>query len=440
MSAHPIKTDNSWIPAHWPNIQTRNSVLTIGVTVACCISKIPQIPMLRLHAPFRIFSSVQALHQRKDYKVIMDVLGLVALFFPYGQFISIGLDSASEIINFYDQPPSDQLSESRALVEYQNKQEWKDIGKVLEGIWINLKNIFSINSSKPRTNFRSTGRIDPSVLENAYYILGIENNKSLEAVQERYEKTMKNLQKIKKNLPEMYLEDMQLSIDETEMAYKTITNSLIFKACKILGLQERECSQFLNTKETKTATLRLLNEKYTNIIFYYEKKIDSIPLVLFKRMLVSVESATQAYKVLTKIFFPEFSLDDMSNINLEVEDVSAVSVLDVQKFAVVKQAQFKNWPKNSSKAENSSALDVKDFSHIVDLEYLDPKSLDDAYNILGIKKNDVKNSEFLESETKRIDACLRENSDVLSSFLMDDIKVILNYIKASYETIKNYQN
>jgi hypothetical protein len=235
-------TRSNRLPHHWPNLQTCNASLTIGINIACYISKVPHFDMLKINTPFRIVSGLYALHNKKKYKVVMDILGLVALFFPYGQIVSVGVDSLSEIVNFYDRPPI--KAANQALVRYEQTQNYRGFLEVLGGVWVGLQKIFSRPPSSRKPIFRVQGRIDPTVYANACIILGLNETeaKDLEAIKKIYEKTVESLRKIMQKLPPIVADDVQASIDETQIAYETVTKPLISDISKILG-NERDKSE-----------------------------------------------------------------------------------------------------------------------------------------------------------------------------------------------------
>jgi hypothetical protein len=83
----------------WPNSKTVFASVSIIVNIACVILQTSKKTTLLANVPARVVSSI--LHRHEYSKVIFEVAAFAALFLPYGPWISIAIDVASEFVNFF---------------------------------------------------------------------------------------------------------------------------------------------------------------------------------------------------------------------------------------------------------------------------------------------------------------------------------------------------
>jgi hypothetical protein len=211
-----------WEPPIWPNLQSCGTLVTIGALLACTISKVPQNQMVKINFSIRFFTGTEAIRYEKQYKVAMEVLAFVALFFPYGRVMSVGIDSMSELINFYDRPPLPIPGGDKALVIYEEPTYL--VVKIFKIALMKVQQLFPQPRRRPKFVYRSPDRIDPKIFANACIILGVGEDQvnDLALVKRKYLAHVTHFKKIIQKMPEVFVEDTYDSLREVQIAYQTI--------------------------------------------------------------------------------------------------------------------------------------------------------------------------------------------------------------------------
>lgn len=167
--------------AFWPNRQTYTTSTIVAMNLACYLLKTPFMATVVLNFPLRGMSMYQTAAFKRYYKFPMDVAAFIILPLPHGILFSIGLDAASEILNYYHKPTTSQ------------------------GVF-------------------STKRLDPTNFENACKILNLrpEEATDLVKVKAQHEVIMKGLEERKRGLSEPLAEGLQQLIEDAQTAYTTL--------------------------------------------------------------------------------------------------------------------------------------------------------------------------------------------------------------------------
>jgi hypothetical protein len=87
--------------SHWPNTNSRRSLVTLTSIIACKVLKVPMQWTLLLNVPIRLFNIREEVKSENYYRTALEVAALSALFAPRGMSVAIGLDCFSELLNIY---------------------------------------------------------------------------------------------------------------------------------------------------------------------------------------------------------------------------------------------------------------------------------------------------------------------------------------------------
>ncbi|HEU64687.1 MAG: hypothetical protein KR126chlam4_01209 [Candidatus Anoxychlamydiales bacterium] len=167
---------------NWPNTQTAITSTSAIFNLACATIDSPMDETLGLNAPIRAFSIIHALYHQRYFKAALDIPAFVVLMFPNGRLISVIIDVASEILNF------------------------------------NQK--ISVSES----SFPKVSRLDPKILANALRILSITEDKKdeLDFINSQHLKITKALEEKKSKLSDILAKQVQLLIDDANVAKNTL--------------------------------------------------------------------------------------------------------------------------------------------------------------------------------------------------------------------------
>lgn len=87
-----------------------------------------------------------------------------------------------------------------------------------------IEQLFPHPQRRPKFVFRSSDRLDPTVFANACVILGIQEDQAtdLKLVAQKYVTIVKHYHKRIPKVPQVFVEDMFQSLQETHTSYQTI--------------------------------------------------------------------------------------------------------------------------------------------------------------------------------------------------------------------------
>lgn len=184
-----IQKPGSLPPCSWPNKETLTTSTKVAINLTCYLINTPLTTTAAINFPIRCFSIYQSSQSKRHYKAPLDIAAFLILPFPHGILFSIGIDTISEVINFY---------KGRANKPSQDSP--------------------TLSSSK---------RLDPKNFDNACKILGIELDeiKNRSKINENYTKILKGYQERKSKASGPIANGLQELIDDVEQAYQTLISN-----------------------------------------------------------------------------------------------------------------------------------------------------------------------------------------------------------------------
>ncbi len=186
-------SSNEQDPPRWPNDATFQSSLLLTVHTITHLYDIPHPMGPIMHLPIRAWMLSHALKKKNYAHIALNILAFSALFLPKGKIISAVIDVSGELLNLYK-------------IGFRNITSPFPKPKVIHRF--NLDKWFHFK--------------DPTVLENAFYILGVKETATFAEVKRSYTKRQENMAEKYKTwstgLKPFVIQKMQ-NIDE---AYKTL--------------------------------------------------------------------------------------------------------------------------------------------------------------------------------------------------------------------------
>jgi hypothetical protein len=189
LSSYKNSKNSNEVDHNWPNTQAKITYLSLFGNFFCKVAEIPLEKTIVANIPIRILSISRAVNDKEYSKVLFDVSAFATLFFPHGALLSMGLDGASEVLNFY-------------------------------------KNSQSTHSPND-FNFDTSKRLDPSLVKDAYEILSIpkEKEKDPKFIEGKYNQIVNALRAKLRKASGTAADGLKKMIADREQAYETLNIS-----------------------------------------------------------------------------------------------------------------------------------------------------------------------------------------------------------------------
>ncbi|MEI6242197.1 MAG: hypothetical protein WCP39_02190 [Chlamydiota bacterium] len=227
--------------SQWPNIQTVITTAAASTTFGCKIFGQSVLATQLFTLPLRTLSITTAAHNKDYLKVVLDVSSYTSLFCPHGEWLSIGIDLASESLNFYRRHSAslfqtEEIHSSqgidkeriKAIVMLENRQpkfsplltaKPLDVGRIHTSP---IEEAPSHSSPLPTTG---SSRANPKNFIGACKILNLKEDVSyhdLKEIEEHRSKATEVLTRRKAILSSPLAAQVQRIIDDVQTAAKTL--------------------------------------------------------------------------------------------------------------------------------------------------------------------------------------------------------------------------